>query len=90
MSSLRVNKVVNYNDNGPVQFSQGAIIPSGQTITGDVIINTTGIVTSTTLVVNGNMNVGVVTANSFSGNGSGLTNVPGTSNSKAIAFTLIA
>lgn len=90
MSSLRVNKIVNYNDDGPVQFSQGATLPSGQTINGDIVINTTGIVTSTSLVVNGNMNVGVVTASSFSGNGYGLTNVPGTLSGKGIALTLIS
>lgn len=90
MSSLRVNKVVNYNDDGPIQFSQGASLPSGQSITGDIVINSTGIVTSTSLIVNGNMNVGIVTATSFVGNGFRLTNVPGTPNGKGIAFTLIA
>jgi len=93
MSSLRVNKVVNYNDDGPIQFSQGATLPAGQSIAGggDIVINTTGVVTSTSLVVNGNMNLsGVVTASSFVGRGIGLTNVPGTPNGKGIAFTLIA
>ena len=91
MSTLRVNKVVNYNDDGPVEFTKGAIVPSGQTIEGDIAINTSGIITSTSLVVNNGMNLsGIVTAGSFSGDGFDLTNVPGTSNSKGIAFTLIA
>ena len=91
MSSLRVNKIVNLNDNGPVEFSTGATIPSGQTISGDIVISTTGIVTSTSLVVTSDMNLsGVVTASSFQGSGIGLTNVPGTPNGKGIAFTLIA
>jgi len=91
MSSLRVNKIVNLNDNGPVEFSTGATLPAGQSISGDIVINTTGIVTSTSLIVNGDMNVsGVITATSFQGRGIGLTNVPGTPNGKGIAFTLIA
>jgi len=91
MSSLRVNKIVNLNDNGPVEFSTGVTVPAGQAISGDIMINTTGIVTSTSLVVSGNMNLsGVMTATSFQGRGIGLTNVPGTPNGKGIAFTLIA
>lgn len=91
MSTLRVNKIVNLNDDGPVEFTKGAEVPSGQTINGDLEINTTGIVTSTSLVVNGDMNLsGVVTASSFQGSGINLTNVPGTPNGKGIAFTLIA
>jgi hypothetical protein len=90
MSTLRVNKIVNLNDDGPVEFTKGVEVPSGQTINGDVQINTTGIVTSTSLIVSGDMNLsGVVTATSFSGSGSLLTGVPGTPNGKAIAFTLI-
>jgi len=91
MSSLRVNKIVNLNDDGPVEFSTGATIPSGQTLDGDIVINTAGIVTSTSLVVTSGMNLsGVVTASSFRGAGINLTNVPGTPNGKGIAFTLIA
>ena len=90
MSSLRVNKIVNLNDDGPVEFSQGAELPAGQVINGQVIINSSGIVTSTSLSV-GNMNlIGVVTATTFIGSGIGLTGVPGTPNGKGIAFTLIA
>lgn len=91
MSTLRVNKLVNLNDDGPVEFTKGAEVPVGQTLNGDLAINTTGIVTSTSLVVNSNMNLsGVVTASSFQGAGINLTNVPGTPNGKGIAFTLIA
>jgi hypothetical protein len=90
MSSLRVNKIVNLNNDGPVEFSQGAELPAGQVINGQVIINSSGIVTSTSLSV-GNMNlIGVVTATTFIGSGIGLTGVPGTPNGKGIAFTLIA
>jgi hypothetical protein len=91
MSTLRVNKIVDLNDTGPVEFTRGATIPSGQSLNGDLTINATGVVTSTSLVVNGNMNLsGVVTASSFRGAGIGLTGVPGTPNGKGIAFTLIS
>lgn len=91
MSTLRVNKVSNLAGNGPVEFTKGAELPSGQTISGDIVINSSGIITSTSLVITGNMNLsGVVTATSFSGSGINLTNVSGTPNGKGIAFTLIA
>ena len=83
-------KIVNLNDNGPVEFSKGVTLPSGQSLNGNIQINTTGIVTSTSLVVTGNMSLsGVVTATSFVGSGLLLTGVPGTPTGKAIAFTLI-
>jgi hypothetical protein len=90
MSSLRVNKIVNLNDNGPVEFSKGATLPAGQVINGQIVINSSGIVTSPSLAVS-NMNLtGVVTATTFVGSGIGLTGLPGTPNGKGIAFTLIA
>jgi hypothetical protein len=91
MSTLRVNKVVNLNDDGPVEFTKGAVLPSGETINGSIQINSVGVITSTSLIINGNMNLsGVVTANTFKGAGINLNNVPGTPNGKGIAFTLIA
>lgn len=91
MSTLRVNKIVNLNDDGPIEFTKGVEVPIGQSLNGDFVVNTTGVVTSTSLVVNGNMNLsGIVTASSFQGSGINLTNVPGTPNGKGIAFTLIA
>tara|TARA_Y100000004_G_scaffold153615_1_gene177429 strand:- start:9791 stop:10024 length:234 start_codon:yes stop_codon:yes gene_type:complete len=76
MSSLRVNKIVNLSDDGPVEFSKGVTVPSGKTIDGDIVIST----------------VGVVTASSFSGPGTGLTTfgVDGEiSNAKVIAYTIL-
>jgi hypothetical protein len=91
MSNLRVNKIVNYNDDGPVEFSTGLTVPSGKELTGTVNINTTGIVTSTSLEVTQGVNLsGVATASSYVGSGVGLTGVPGTSNGKGIAFVLIS
>jgi hypothetical protein len=91
MSTLRVNKIVNYNDDGPVEFSSGASFSSTESINGDFSINSVGIITSTSLTVNNGMNLsGVVTSASFSGKGINLTNVPGTPNGKGIAFVLIS
>lgn len=60
--SLRVNRISNVDDNGPIEFTNGVIVPSGQSITpAALVINTTG----------------VVTATSYSGNGSGITNLTG-------------
>tara|TARA_B100000035_G_scaffold46191_1_gene34932 strand:+ start:1298 stop:1531 length:234 start_codon:yes stop_codon:yes gene_type:complete len=76
MSSLRVNKIVNVADDGPVEFTKGLTVPTGKIIDGDIVIST----------------VGVVTANSFSGPGTGITTFGVTNeinNAKAIAYTLI-
>ena len=91
MSNLRVNKIVNYNDDGPVEFSTGLTVSSGKSIDGTIDINTTGIVTSTSLVVSQGVSLsGVATAASYVGSGIGLTGVPGTPNAKGIAFVLIS
>ena len=74
MSTLRVNQIVNFNDNGPVEFTKGIILPAEQTINGDLIINSAGI----------------VTASVFSGDGANVTNIQGgISKSKSLALTFI-
>ena len=73
MSKIKVNSIVNKNDNGATELTRGATVPSGQLFTA-----------------NGNVNItGVVTATSFSGNGSGLTNIPVATQGKAIAYKRI-
>ena len=90
MANLRVNTIVNKADNGAVELTQGATIPAGQTIEGDLEINSSGIITSTSLQVNGGMNLsGVATATTFYGAGVNLTNVSGTANGKGIAFAVL-
>jgi hypothetical protein len=77
MSALRTTKITDFNGTGPVEFSKGVTLPSGQVISGTVLINTTGVVTATT----------------FSGVGAGITTfgVAGeASNSRVIALNLIA
>jgi hypothetical protein len=90
MSTLRVNKISNLNDNGPIELSKGLNVPSGHNISGEVVISTTGIATITSLVSQ-NINIsGILTSSLLYGNASNMSNVPGVSNSKAIAFNLIA
>ena len=48
MSSLRVNKIVNLNDDGAIEFSKGLTILANNPIaSGAVVVNTTGVVTAT-------------------------------------------
>lgn len=91
MSTLRVTFISNRTDDGPVEFSSGLSLPSGYDINGDIILNTaTGIVTSVDLDVTNVNVVGVLTATTLVGNGSGMTSVPGLPNGKAIALGIIA
>ncbi len=57
MSTLRVNKITNFNDDGPFEFSTGVVIDQQLQVDGQLNINTTGI----------------VTASAFYGDGAGLT-----------------
>ena len=73
MAKIKVNSIVNRNDDGATELKFGASIPAGQSISGS-----------------GNINiVGVVTATSFSGNGSDLTGLIIATASKTIAFKKI-
>jgi len=92
MSVLRVQKITNEAGTGPVEFTKGVNFPASQNFTeSDMVINApTGIATVTFLRAS-NVNVsGVLTATSFVGNGSRLTNTPGTRSGKVIALHLIS
>lgn len=76
MSTLRVNKLVNNSDNGPVEFTKGVTIPQNQQIEGTLVINS----------------VGIVTAGEFYGVGTGITTFGvenEITTSKSIAYTFI-
>ena len=95
MSSLRVNKIINEAGTGPVEFSKGVTFPDGASIPVDnMTINTTGIVTTSDIVINENINVvGTMTARDggkFVGNGFNITNPPGTPSGKVIGLYLIS
>lgn len=75
MSTLRVNKITNVNDDGPIEFTKGAILSQNQQITPESIkINS----------------VGVMTASVFYGRGENVVNIGGgISKSKSLALTFI-
>ena len=52
MSHLKVDKIVNFNDNGPVEFSNGLTFAAGATLDGHVNANV-GFCTATTFVGSG-------------------------------------
>jgi len=73
MSTLKVDQISNKNDSGAPNFSQGIVVSPGFALT-----------------CSGGMNIsGVVTATSFSGDASNMTNIPGTTASKALAYKRI-
>lgn len=100
MSTLRVNKITNTTADGAPEFTKGMSFPStvsfGNTSTsatqiGIGISSPTGIMTATTLNATTITLSGVCTATTFTGvaGAVGLTNLPGISNGKAIALTLV-
>jgi len=89
MSKIKVNKITNKTEDGPVELTKGATIPSGKTlnITGNV--NVTGILTAASYNTT-NINVtGVITATNFVGSGANLTSLPSTTAGKMIAYKRI-
>ena len=73
MPQLKVDSITNRSDNAAPTLTQGATIPSGKTISGAGGINV----------------VGVLTATTFSGNGSALTGFTFATTSNAYATKLI-
>jgi len=73
MAKIKVNSIVNFNDDGAPELTQGATIPSGYTLDVNGNVNATGIVTAT----------------NFVGNGSNLTGLPIATVPKKIAFNFI-
>ena len=73
MAKIKVNSIVNKNDDGAPELKYGASIPVGQSISGSGDMNV----------------VGIITASNFVGNGSGLTGLSLATQSKAIAFKRI-
>ena len=89
MSKVNVNIITNKNEDGPVELTQGATIPSGQQLTVTRDTNITGIMTVGTYSAT-NVNVsGVVTAASYIGSGENLTSLPSVTSSKIIAYRYI-
>tara|TARA_Y100000004_G_scaffold153615_1_gene177427 strand:- start:9299 stop:9544 length:246 start_codon:yes stop_codon:yes gene_type:complete len=70
MAKIKVNNIVNFNDDGAPELTQGATIPSGYTLDVNGDVNATG----------------VVTASNFVGDGSNLTQLNIATESKSFAF----
>jgi hypothetical protein len=73
MSQIQVNSIVNVSDTGGPELSFGATIPAGQIFNAQGDVNISGI----------------VTANNFVGNGSGLTGITIATQQKVIGFRLV-
>lgn len=73
MSKIKTNSIVNKNDDGAVTFTQGATVPVGQIFSVEGGVNVTGIITAT----------------SFNGDGSALSNLRVIGAGKAFAYRLI-
>lgn len=79
MSTLRVVKITNLNDDGAVEFTKGATLPTGQSIVDADGSNAIQVSTAS----------GVVTATQFVGDGSGITGLSGTQTGVAIGLMFI-
>ena len=86
--NLRVTSITNKNDSGSVELSQGVVIPSGQSLSVSGNHNIIGVATVGFLTAS-NVTAGVITATSFAGDGTNLTNITTVSLSKAIALKYI-
>jgi len=73
MAKIKVNTIVNFNDDGAPELTQGATIPSGYTLDVNGDVNATGIVTAT----------------NFIGNGTGFTGLTISTVQKKIAYNFI-
>ncbi len=87
-SQVRVDQITNLNGDGAPELVYGATVPSGGTFTAGGDLNLTG-VTTVGFLTTQNVTVGVITAASFVGDGSGLTGLPVLGEAKAIAFAYL-
>lgn len=89
MSKIKVNYIVNKTEDGPVEFTKGAIIPAGQQFDVSGNVSVAGIATVSQLTTN-DMNVGgTITANNFVGDGSSLGNLPTMTHGRMLAYKRI-
>ena len=85
MARLKVDSIRNRNDDGPPSLLKGASIPSGGLLNVSGDLNITGVTTVGFLTAQ-NAAVGVLTATSFIGDGSGLTSLQVVGPAKAYAL----
>ena len=90
-SKIKVDQITSYDPpNQAVQLTQGATVPSGQTLTvnGNMDLGTGNIITAALSGTNINA-TGAVTATSFAGDATNITALPVTSVSKSVAHIFI-
>lgn len=87
-SQIRVDQVVDIVGTGAPELTYGATIPAGGIFSSSGNLNISGIAT-VGVITSTNMSTGVVTATSFVGDGSQLTNLTILGESKAIALAII-
>jgi len=85
--NVRVDSLTNKNDDGPIEVPSGVSVDSGELAVNGKI-NITGVTTVGFLTAQ-HVTIGVVTAITFVGDGSGLTNIPLLTTSKAYGLKLI-
>ena len=88
-SQIRVDSITDLNGTGPVELLYGGSFPSGSKLTVNGDVNITGVSTVGFLTAANASIIGIVTATSFVGDGSGLTGVQSVGESKSIAFAII-
>ena len=89
MARLKVNTITDRNNSGAPLLIHGSTFPPESQLNVQGNLNLTGISTVGFLSIS-NANVsGIVTASSFTGDGSGLVGVPVVSASKSIALKIV-
>ena len=85
--NVRVDSLTNKNNNGPVEVPSGLSVDVGE-LAANGNLYSTGI-TTVGFITTQHATVGVVTATTFIGDGSGLTNISSLTLSKSIALKLL-
>jgi len=88
MSKIKVNYIANKTEDGAVELTQGATIPSGKTLTVTGNPTVTGIMTATTVNVT-TVNVTGTVTGTLSGDGSNLSNLPSVNVGRIMAIKRI-
>ena len=88
-SQIRVDSITDLNGTGATQLTYGATLPSGSRLNVQGNVNISGVSTVGLLSATNVSVSGIVTATSFIGDGSGLSNITTVSASKSIALKYI-
>ena len=87
--NIKTNSVVGNDGNSAIQLTYGATLPSGSRLNVQGNVNISGVSTVGLLSATNASVSGIVTATTFVGDGSGLSNIISVSSSKSIALKYI-